>query len=275
MSDPRVAILDVRGEAAFREAHVPGAANIPLEELAARLHELPAKGAPLAVYDADGARAERAVGELAARGYAPEVLPPGAAALSEAGPARIFLWRPSAFLVEAVQTIGKVQAADAMLPPGRALDVACGAGREAVWLAMHGWQVDAVDVLNDALERAGGLAGRCGVSISAFRRDLRRRGELPGGAYDLVTVFRFLHRPVLKAIAAAVRPGGLLVYETFHRSDARVDHDRLPPRGAVLDGELAATFADFEPLIARNGVARQGRVFSQFLGRRRPARSGG
>jgi SAM-dependent methyltransferase len=150
--------------------------------------------------------------------------------------------------------------------PGTAMDLACGGGREAVWLAMHGWRVDAVDVLPDALERASGLAKRCGVAINTICQDLRRQPVLPQEAYGLVCVFRFLDRRLLASIARAVAPGGFVVYETFGAGDIKA-----ATRGgthAFSDGELRAAFSGFEVLISRDGVRRDGRCFSQLLARR-------
>ena len=178
----------------------------------------------------------------------------------------------------------------------RALDLACGAGREAVYLAWAGYEVDAVDVLPDALARAQDLARRCGVRLSTIQQDLKRSPALPAERYDMVIVFRFLHRPLLPAIGRSVAPGGFIVYEAFHRRDAgasgRARHggggggravgspaasaagsNNKGCRGGLgrtlQDGELAAAFDGFEPLIARDGVERDGRVFSQLLAQRR------
>lgn len=100
---------------------------------------------------------------------------------------------------------------------GLALDLACGAGRHTLWLAAHGYRTLGVDVSRVALERAQerarqrGLAGRCRfaqVDLDTFRP--------PPGRLDVVCIFRFLNRPLLPAARAALRPGGLLIVETFN-----------------------------------------------------------
>jgi SAM-dependent methyltransferase len=101
------------------------------------------------------------------------------------------------------------------LPPGRALDVACGAGRNAVWLARRGWRVTGVDFSDVALRAARELAASAGVEVEWIEADAvtwipARR------AYDLVTVM-YLQLPVAERRAAlghaadAVRPGGTLL----------------------------------------------------------------
>ncbi|WP_029108713.1 bifunctional NAD(P)/FAD-dependent oxidoreductase/class I SAM-dependent methyltransferase [Mycobacterium sp. URHD0025] len=112
------------------------------------------------------------------------------------------------------------------LPAGTALDLGCGEGGDAVWLAEHGWQVTAVDVSDTALARAAGEAKDRGVAdrITFERHDLSE--SLPEGRFDLVSA-QFLQSPIamdravlLRRAAGAVDDGGLLVI---------VDHGAAPP----------------------------------------------
>jgi SAM-dependent methyltransferase len=261
-------VLDVRAEATFAAGHAAGAVNIPLEQLAQRVYELPPKGSVIHLYSDDPDRRREAAAALGLRGYLVREASLVPADLRESGPSQARLWQPSPLLVEALEHIRPY--AETGAPPLRALDVACGCGRNAVYLALHGCQVDAIDVLPDALAQARDLARRCGVCLHTVRQDLKRAAELPVGRYGVVTVLRFLHRPALPAIGQSVAPGGFIVYEAFHWRDP--GRGRMPPRPGqgLRDGELAAAFAAFEPLIARDGVARQGRLFSQLLARRIP-----
>ena len=114
------------------------------------------------------------------------------------------------------------------LDPGRALDLGCGEGADAVWLAQRGWHVTAVDISGVALQRAVAHAVAAGVDgrIEWQRRDL---GEsFPDGMYDLVSA-QFLHcwgdlprEKILRAAAAAVAPGGILLIE------GHLDHGPFP-----------------------------------------------
>jgi len=105
------------------------------------------------------------------------------------------------------------EAAD--LPPGAALDVGCGEGADAIWLAGRGWRVTAVDVSPTALERAAGHAAAAGVEVDWRRTDVT--DWVPEEkAYDLVTShFVHLggerHRQVFDRLAAAVAAGGTLL----------------------------------------------------------------
>lgn len=284
-------LLDVREESRFVVGHAPGAANIPLEELPRRAHELPPKGSALRLFDDDASRWNTAAAWLRRRGYTVEeasLWPPDPAGT---GASRSRLWRPNPLLVEALVILEpacREGRSDADGPPTRrALDLACGSGRDAVYLALHGWAVDAIDVLPDALERAADLARRCGVAVNTMRQDLRRESALPEGSYTLVVVMRFFHRPLLPTVRRSVAPGGFALCEAFHESDAGPAGTRGPtgargPTGGARrlrsshlarDGELATAFEGFDVLLARDGVQRDGRRFSQLLARRRPHQS--
>jgi len=103
------------------------------------------------------------------------------------------------------------------LSPGAALDLGCGEGGDAVWLAKQGWRVTAVDVSGVALARAAQHAADAGVTIDFQRRDLRE--SFPDGEFDLVSA-QFLHfwedfdrAKILRRAAVAVAPGGTLLIE--------------------------------------------------------------
>jgi len=114
----------------------------------------------------------------------------------------------------------------AQLPPGRALDLGCGEGADAVWLAERGWTVVGVDISQTALSRAADAARERGVlqRIDFQHHDLS--DSFPAGTYDLVSA-QFLHslvrlerEQILRNAAAAVAPGGRLLI---------VDHGGAPP----------------------------------------------
>jgi SAM-dependent methyltransferase len=112
---------------------------------------------------------------------------------------------PSRFLV----------AETSRLAPGTALDLACGAGRNAVWLAARGWRVTGVDFSDVALRAARSLAAGSGVEVEWIEADVVAWTP-PAGAYDLVCVL-YLQLPAperriaLARAAEAVRPGGTLL----------------------------------------------------------------
>jgi tellurite methyltransferase len=126
---------------------------------------------------------------------------------------------------------------DAELPRrGRALDVAGGAGRNAVWLARRGLDVTLVDISAQGLVLASNAAAQAGVQLSLVATDLEE-DALPPGPFDVVLSFNFLRRPLFAAFPSVLAPGGLLVYLQPTRSNLQ-RHAR-PPAGFLLDdGEL-------------------------------------
>jgi len=261
--EPRAAhaILDVRDEAAFCAGHLPGSANIPRAELKARRAELPARDAKLIVAAQSPAEAAAAAADLGALGYVDvgwlEAAVDSLPTATDRGPSAR-LWRPSPFLEEVLP----------QLPRGRAFDFAAGAGRESVFLALHGFEVEAWDHDRGALERASALAARHGVTIRTAVRNLERRDpELPVGTAQLVTVFRFLHRPLFPHLERALAPGGHLVYETYRRGQARFGRPKHP-RFLLDDGELARAFPSLTVVKFEEVEGPEGPVIARLLARR-------
>jgi SAM-dependent methyltransferase len=122
----------------------------------------------------------------------------------------LFGAEPNRFLVAEV----------AGLPPGRALDLACGSGRNAVWLAQQGWSVVAADFSDVALEQARALAAERGAEVEWVEADLREWEPSPH-AFDLVVVL-YLQlspeelRPITRRAAEAVADGGTMLVVGHH-----------------------------------------------------------
>ncbi len=110
------------------------------------------------------------------------------------------------------------------LPEGDALDIATGSGRNAIFLAKHGYAVTAVDISDEALKRAQRRADDQGVDIEWIRADLTDpEFGLEADSYDLITVSFYTALDILPAIKEALAPGGVLVYEHHLRSSDEVD----------------------------------------------------
>ena len=117
------------------------------------------------------------------------------------------------------------------LPAGRALDVGCGEGADAVWLAAHRWQVTACHVSHVALERARAAADAAGVTVRWLQSDLVEATR-NADEYDLVAVHypalrRTPDRQAERALLSAVAPGGMLL--VVHHAD--VDPERAKAHG--------------------------------------------
>jgi tellurite methyltransferase len=129
---------------------------------------------------------------------------------------------------------------------GPVLDVACGAGRNAWPVAALGRRVVGVDRDPRALARLAAEARRRTLSVSALRADIESGHELPfrPGVFAAVLVFRFLFRPLAPALAAALRPGGLLIYETFTLDQMDLAQGPRNPSFLLEPGELPKLFPE-------------------------------
>ena len=106
------------------------------------------------------------------------------------------------------------------LPKGKALDVACGSGRHALHLAKNGFDVDAIDRDRESLATLSTAAAQQHLTHLAVKEvDLERatdeRPEFPSNTYDVILVSFYLHRPLFPWLVDALKPKGVLLYETF------------------------------------------------------------
>jgi len=97
------------------------------------------------------------------------------------------------------------------IPNGRILDLACGGGRHSRFLLQQGFQVTALDKDISGLADIADLPG-----LTLLEHDLECGAPWPfAQAFDAILVFNYLHRPLFNTLAEAIRPGGLLIYQTF------------------------------------------------------------
>jgi 2-polyprenyl-3-methyl-5-hydroxy-6-metoxy-1,4-benzoquinol methylase len=154
-----------------------------------------------------------------------------------------FLWTdlPNRFLVAETEA----------LEPGRALDVACGEGRNAVWLAARGWRVTGVDFSAKALEKAQSLAERRGVEVDWVCADLREY-QPPLQAFELVVVLYLqlaaeMRETIFSRVASAVAPGGTFLLVAHDASNLERGYGG-PRNSAVLydADEVVSSLDGFE-----------------------------
>ena len=141
---------------------------------------------------------------------------------------------------------------------GRALDVACGLGQNAIWLAQHGFQVDGVDISRVALARARACAEQAGVQVNFFQVDLDEYAPLPD-AYAVIVVRRFLHRRLWPALRQALASGGWLFYETYNLRKQIAERE-FPAAYLLADGELLRAFGDLDVIEAGDDGGEHGEV---------------
>jgi tellurite methyltransferase len=125
--------------------------------------------------------------------------------------------------------------------PGRALDLACGTGRNAVHLAERGFTVDALDVSDVAIAALDELAQKRGLVIRARVSDLERE-PLPQHRYDVVVLINYLQRSLFEAIPSSLTPDGILVAETVTRAHIEEVGRPFDPSFVLESGELEHAF---------------------------------
>ncbi|HWF35101.1 MAG TPA: class I SAM-dependent methyltransferase [Solirubrobacteraceae bacterium] len=155
---------------------------------------------------------------------------------------------------------------------GLALDVACGDGRNARYLAELGFAVDAVDVSDVAVAALRDAAAELGLDVDARRMDLEAE-PLPVARYDVVVQFNYLQRDLFGALAGALTPGGILIVETVSREHVEELGNSFDPRFVLGDNELLHAFPDLRIRQYREGVIeRSGRLrgVAGLVAERRP-----
>lgn len=142
-----------------------------------------------------------------------------------------------------------LEAEAARLVPGRAIDAGCGEGGDSLWLARHGWTVDGYDLSAVAVDRVRLEAKRLGLAdVTSFaQRDLAADPP-PKAAHDLVSgqhlhVIPAQRDPLYRGLAAAVRPGGVLLIVLHDARDLDLGI-RRPPAETMLDADALLAYAD-------------------------------
>ncbi|MCF8207133.1 MAG: class I SAM-dependent methyltransferase [Methylotenera sp.] len=151
-------------------------------------------------------------------------------------------------------------------PPGTALDVACGSGRNLTWLVDAGWRVTGVDRDTAATAPLQHLAQIIHADIE------NGPWPLPGAGFDLVVVCNYLWRPLFERIRDAVKPGGWLIWETFADGQQTIGRPARPDF-LLQRGELLRVCADWR-IVAYEDLFEPG-VNPRFVQRVAAIRPGG
>ena len=107
------------------------------------------------------------------------------------------------------------------IPRGRALDLACGSGRNALFLAANGFEVDAVDISDAALDIGRRRARAAGLRVNWIEQDLDESPAL-ADSYTLLLVVRYVNLPLIRKLSDRLLPGGMLVTEQHFVTGAEV-----------------------------------------------------
>ena len=161
-----------------------------------------------------------------------------------------------------------------LLPMGAALDIACGTGRHTLLFAARGQHVTAVDWSSVALDALGAHARGMQIPVSIAKnvteagsskhagieltqKDLER-SELPERRYDLIVCIQYLQRSLFRRMARALRPGGVLLFETFTCAQLEFSGGPRNPNYLLETGELRESFPELSVLFYRELRAGQG-----------------
>jgi SAM-dependent methyltransferase len=179
-------------------------------------------------------------------------------------------WRARANAVHDEPSPWLVSLAPLLPQRGRALDVAGGAGRHAVWLARRGLDVTLVDISDEGLALAESAARAAAVPLTTVRADLDLDPDaLPPGPWDLIICFLYLDRPLLPRLAAALAPGGLFVFCQPTRRN--LERHPLPRATHLVDeGEARSFAAGLDILAYEEGWSDEGRHVARLVARRSP-----
>ena len=277
MITKQAALIDCRSFIEYCSGHIQGACSLPANELFARLHELPKRSQVLQLCG-------NSLDLLTARSY-----------LQERGYslAEDIIW--TANLAEQLAQTGQLelgaqskqwwQAAPLLqrfvhemmpqhqIPVGYGLDIACGAGRDLIYLAQHGWQMTGIDWSEDSLKRVQQLADSHQLNISTVLRDVETEDnplpEYAPASVDLIYVARYLHRPLFPLIRSLLKPQGIIIYQTFMQGceQTRIARPRNP-KFLLAANELAQVFQGFELLLDEVEQLEDGRPVSAFIARK-------
>jgi tellurite methyltransferase len=145
-----------------------------------------------------------------------------------------------------------------ILTSGRALDPACGLGGNSIFLAEHGYEVDAIDISVKAISRLGEEVRSRGLPIRCITADLDYF-PLPADTYDMVVVFYFFSETLITGVREALKQRGLLFFATFNTRHTSVMPTFNPAYLIPPDG-LAAYFTDFDILTHETSAGDHGNV---------------
>ncbi|HBG05767.1 MAG: SAM-dependent methyltransferase [Geobacteraceae bacterium GWC2_58_44] len=152
------------------------------------------------------------------------------------GKDHLFSLAPSRLLAEKLELIRS------LVTGRRALDIACGEGRNGIFLAQNGFEVDAVDVSGRGLARGRNRAAQLGLQVNFVRADLEQYRLQ--GIYHLIVDFNFLLRPLIPALVEALAPGGVILMETI--LNAPTLQGVHTGEFLLQPGELERLFAGFQ-----------------------------
>ncbi|GAN32454.1 tellurite resistance protein [Candidatus Brocadia sinica JPN1] len=155
-----------------------------------------------------------------------------------------------------------------ILPRGKALDIAMGEGRNAVFLAENGFAVDGCDISEIAVKKAKELAKEHNVAIHAFVADLET-SKLPKDTYDVIACFYYLQRDLIPQMKEALKPGGMIIYETYTIENRERGFEGPKNKDYLLKpNELLDLFKDLKIIYYRELVLNNKKAIASLIAKK-------
>ncbi|WP_372366777.1 class I SAM-dependent methyltransferase [Candidatus Uabimicrobium sp. HlEnr_7] len=151
------------------------------------------------------------------------------------------------------------------LPKGKALDIAAGEGRNAVFLAEKGWEVDAVDISAVGLEKAQQLAAERSSTINTVVADLTKY-KIAENTYDVIVNFYYLQRDLFPQIRKALKVDGVVIFETFTTDHLQIS--KMKREYCLEKGELKEAFIGFE-IIEYKEIITSSKAVARLIARKK------
>lgn len=275
-------ILDLRSRQAFNKGHLVDSTWMSFEDLAESLNQLPAAPAILFLVG-NKEEIEEASILLDSKGY--EVN--GSLVINErtlsfwqtslqndwiVGKESKRLWQPSSIVLEWLENHRHTLKVERPT----VLDLGCGGGRDAVFLAKQKMQVIAIDNKANVINRAKQLAQSSGAQVKFKCCDLNKveclptqaqvpsRGQGPAGGFDVILGVRFLNRALLKRLSDKLNPNGFLLWETFVDNGEQLESPKNP-NFILKTGELAEVFKDLDIITDKIQKLPDNRPVNRFI----------
>ncbi len=158
-----------------------------------------------------------------------------------------------------------------ILVKGKALVLAMGEGRNAVFLAGNGFDVDGCDVSDKAIEKTKLLARENGVILNAFVADLEEY-KIPANTYDLITCFYYTQRDLIHQIKEGLKKGGMVMFETYSIDQLKYGKNAPGPKNPAYllkHNELLDSFRDFHILYYREGEIAENKSVASLIAQKK------
>lgn len=269
-------IVDLRDVASYQQGHLKGSTNIVWTVLPESLNALPAAPAKLfLVGDRDEIEAASVL--LDSKGYEVngslvvndvDAMQNWAQALPGqivSGSDSKTLWSPSSLLLGWQQYCENLAIDPKKCNPRlAALDLGCGGGRDAIFLAKQGWMVTGIDQEARVLKRAKSLAAQSKVNVKFKCCDLKKADCFPQQLFDLIVMVRYLNRELFDLMESQLKPGGYLLIQTFVEGVESFGSPKNP-NFILAKNELAERFSHFSIIHNQQEVLADGRPVISFI----------